>query len=120
MDAVAISAGDQAEAIAARHGGENFARAGDQLGAKRGIMFAPRGVGGVPMVFGQTGGAVHVIPVGRIVFGELVDAPGDAHFAEHGEIRGRIGVERIEQRAVPIEQHAFDFGFCGAGHAAST
>ena len=84
VHAVAISAGDQAEAIAARHGGEHSTRAGNQFRAKRGIMLAPRGVGGVPRGFAQTGGAGHVLPVGRMMFRELVEAPRAAQPTETG------------------------------------
>ena len=65
-------------------------------------------VGSIPAAARQFGGAIDVVPVRRIVSREFVEAPGNIHLAEHSKVRTRIGVERVEKSAVPIEQHGFD------------
>src|ERR1700719_1110723 len=87
-------------------------------------MLAPGGVGGTPMLLRQACGAVDVVPVGGVMVSELVQTPSDAHFTEHCQVGGRIGLEGIEQSAIPVEQYAFDFVFrfvfLGRGHEPST
>jgi hypothetical protein len=73
------------------------------------VLLAPGAIGVIPTGAGQFGGAIDAIPVGGIVAGEVVEGPGNAHFAEHGEIGGGIGTIGIEERAVPIEKDALDF-----------
>ena len=72
------------------------------------VLFAPGAVGVVPASARQFCGAIDAIPVGRIVASEIVERPGNAHFAEHGEIGGGIGVVGIEESAVPVEEDAAD------------
>jgi len=104
--AVAVSAGDKAEAVAFRYVRENAARAGDELRAMPGVLLAPGRVRIAPAVTGQARRAIDAIPIRRIVGSEFVESPGDAHFPEHGEIRGGISGKGIDEGAVPIEEHA--------------
>src|ERR1700692_380752 len=74
-------------------------------------MLAPGSVCGTPMPLREACGAVDVVPVGRIMLGELVQTPSDAHFTEHCQVGGRIGLEGIEQGSIPVKEDAFDFVF---------
>jgi hypothetical protein len=74
----------------------------------RGVLFAPSAVGVVPSSARQLGGAIDAIPIGGIMAGEVFQGPRDAHFAEHGEIRGGIGAIGVEESAVPVEEDAAD------------
>ncbi len=71
-----------------------------------GVMEAPDLVGGIPFCAWEIGGAIDVIPVGGIVLFEFRKAPGNLHFAEHGEVRGGVGGVRVEEGAVPVEEDA--------------
>lgn len=106
MDAVAITAGDEAQRVAIADACEDAASAGNELGILLGIVFAPDVVGGGPFVLGKSRGAIDAIPIGRIVLFEFGEAPGNAHGAKHGEIGGSIGGVGIEKSAVPIEEDA--------------
>src|SRR5260221_7138598 len=90
MDAVAIAAGDEAQSVAASELGEDAACAGEKLGAMVGVVFAPDFVGGVPFIAREICGAIDVVPVGGIVMFKFGDAPGDLHFAEHGQVGGGV------------------------------
>src|SRR5258707_13858346 len=68
----------------------------------RGVLFAPGTVGIAPTSARQFGGPIDAIPVGGIVAGKVVEGPGNAHFAEHGEIGGGIGAVGIGAAASPI------------------
>ncbi len=82
----------------------------------RGVLFAPSAVGIIPAGAGQFGGAIDAIPIRGIVTSKIVESPGDAHFAEHGEIGGGIGAVGIEERAVPIEKDALNFSVWASAH----
>src|SRR6266852_2578567 len=80
------------------------------------ILFAPGAVGIIPSSPRQLGGTIYVVPVRRIVPGEILQAPGDSHFAEHCEVSRRIRLVGIKERAVPIEEHALDRADSSCGH----
>jgi len=109
VNTFAISAGDQAESVAAGQLGQDAAGAGQEFGAMFGVMFAPDSVGGVPLGARQIRGSINVVPVGRIVLLELGHAPGDVHFGEHGEVGGGVGGVGVEECAVPVEENAFEW-----------
>ena len=73
------------------------------------VAEAPGFVGGVPFGVRKLGGAIDVVPVGRIVLFEFGDAPGNLHFAKHGEVSGGIGSVGVKERAVPVEQDALQW-----------
>ena len=73
------------------------------------VAEAPGLVGGVPFGARKLGGAVDVVPVGRIVPFEFGDAPGNLHFAKHGEVSGGIGGVGVKESAVPVEQDASEW-----------
>ena len=108
MDAAAIAAGDEAEVVAFADARKDAPGACDEFRFLFGVIFAPNLVRVVPFVFRQFCGAIDEIPVRRIVLFELGEAPGNAHGAEHGEVSGGVGLVGIEQRAVPIEEDAFE------------
>ena len=107
--AVAVAAGDEAEGVAPRKQRKNPARTGKQFGAMAAVAEAPGFVGGVPFGVRKLGGAIDVVPVGRIVLFEFGDAPGNLHFAKHCEVSGGIGSIRVEEGAVPVEEDALDW-----------
>src|SRR6202022_3903985 len=81
----------------------------------RGVLLAPGARGVIPASARQFGGAIDAIPVRRVMAGEVLQSPGNAHFAEHGEIGGGICAVGIEERAVPVEEDALDLAvWCGA------
>src|ERR1700738_593340 len=82
----------------------------------RGVLLAPGSVGVIPASARQFGGAIDAIPVRRIVACEVLQSPGNAHFAEHGEIGGGIGAVGIEERAGPVEEDALNFSVCRCAH----
>src|SRR5213082_3397197 len=110
MDPLAVSVGDEGEVVMSAEAGENSASDGDELWTVFGVILAPDLVGGGPFVFGKFGGAIDAIPVRRIVLFEFGEAPGNAHGAEHGEVGGSVGGVGVEERAVPIEEVAFESG----------
>ena len=107
VDAVAVAAGDEAEIVMSAESRENATSTSDEFWILLAVVFTPDLIGGGPIVFGQFSGAIDAIPVGRIVRFEFVEAPRDAHGAEHGEIGGRVGGVRVEESAVPVEEDAF-------------
>src|ERR1700758_449103 len=71
MNAVAISAGDKAESVAARQLSEDAAGASQEFGTMFGVMFAPGLVGGVPLSAWEVGGLIDAVPVWGIVLLEF-------------------------------------------------
>src|SRR5882672_7504826 len=116
MDAVAVAAGDEAEVVMRAETRENATGAGDEFWILLAVVFAPDLIGGGPFVFGKLCGALDAIPVRRIVLFEFGEAPRNAHGAEHGEVGGSVGGEGVEERAVPIEEDAFEGGIILYGH----
>src|ERR1700730_14892790 len=122
--AVAVTAGHQAQLVAAAHGGKDLKSASDQLCTESLILFTSRRVSVEEEPISAEWGDVDVVPVRGVMLAELVQTPDDSHFVEHRQVGGGIGVEGIEQSAVPIEEDAFDlvfrFVFPGGGHEPST
>src|SRR2546430_14038965 len=116
MDAVAVAAGDEAEVVVSAESRENATRASDEFWIVFGVILAPDLVGGGPFVFRKFGGAIDAIPIRRIVLFEFGEAPRNAHGAEHGEVGGSVGGMGVEERAVPIEENAFEGGIIFCGH----
>src|SRR5258707_4847497 len=109
VNAAAISAGDQAESVAAVQLSKDAARAGQEFGAMFGVLFPPDLGGSGPLGARQVLGLIDVIPVWRILLLEFGYTPGDLHFSEHGEVGGGVGGVGVEEGAVPVEEDAFDW-----------
>ena len=73
-----------------------------------GVVEAPDAVGASPVGAGQTRSAIDAIPIGRIVALEVGKGPGNAEGAEHREVGGGIGLEGVEECAVPIKEDGAD------------
>src|SRR2546423_11615638 len=84
---------------------EHATHSGHKMRIVFGVVMAPNAIGIIPASTGKFGSAVHAVPIRRIMAGELLKAPRDAHFAKHGEVCGGIGRVGIQQGTVPIEQH---------------
>ncbi len=108
VDAVAVAAGDEPQSMAASKLAEHTTCAGKEFGPLSGVVLAPDLVGGVVFRARKIGGAIDVVPVGRIVPFEFGEAPGNLHFSEHGQVRGGVGGIGIQERAVPVEEDAFE------------
>jgi len=50
---------------------------------------------------------------------EIVVLGRDAHLVEHRQVRGRVGVVGIDQRAIPVEENSFNAAFSFRGHRSS-
>src|SRR5258708_6865597 len=61
-------------------------------------------------------GAVHTVPVGRIVALQLRHTPTHPQSAEHVHVGICVRLERIKQSSVPVEQHMFYRGLIFHGH----
>src|SRR6267142_736440 len=94
---------------------EDPTRSGHQLRPVLCIMRTPGAVCILPALPGKFRSAVNLIPVRRVIVLKLLDSPCDAHLLEHGKVRGCIGVVRIDECAVPVEENAFKglLSFCG-------
>src|SRR5690242_373709 len=82
-DAVAIAARDYSELMARAEMLEDTAGSRHKLRTMRGVLLAPGAVGVVPTSTREFRGAIDAIPVRRVMTGEVVERPTDAHFAEH-------------------------------------
>src|SRR5437867_11045107 len=98
------------------HSCENPTRTGDQLRPMRCIVRAPDAVRVIPALPGQPCSAINLIPVRGIVFFEFLEPPRDAHLLEHCQIRRGVGLVRIDERAIPVEENSFDGVFAFLKH----
>ena len=96
VHAVAIATGDETKSMAPRKQRKNPAHTGKEFGTMAAVAEAPGFVGGVPFGARKLRRAIDVVPIGRIVLFEFGDAPGNLHFAKHGEVGGRIGAVGVE------------------------
>ena len=106
-DTGAVSTGNQSDPESALHRAQHSQRARLQLRLMVAVELHPQAIRFFPFRSRQSHGAVHTVPVRRIVLFQQVHAPRQSERAKHVCIRLRIGFKRIEQSAVPIEQHAF-------------
>src|SRR3989441_5328625 len=96
---------------------ENPTRTGAQLRPMRGIVGAPDAVRVIPALRGNPRRAINLIPVRGIVFFEFLEPPRDAHLLEHCQIRRGVGLVRIDERAIPVEENSFDGVFAFRKHS---
>jgi len=116
VDAVAVATCDEAEIVMSAESSENATSTSDESWILFAVVFAPDLIGGGPLVLGKFRGAINAIPVGRVVRFEFVEAPGNAHGAEHGEVGGGVSGMGVEKSAVPIEEDTFERGIVFCGH----
>src|SRR3954467_9390090 len=88
--------------------GEHGAHTCQKTRTVLGVVPAPETVGVVPASARQFGGAIDAVPVWGIVTRKVLKTPRDAHFAKHGEISRGVGLVGVEERAVPVEEHALN------------
>src|SRR6266852_9706439 len=77
------------------------------------IRGAPNAVSLVPAFLRNTRSAVNRVPVRRIVALQFCKSPIQSHGAEQIKVSLRIGVVGIDQRAIPIKEHAGEGVFGG-------
>src|SRR3981189_2874432 len=82
----------------------------------RTVKLHPQAVGLFPFRARQTRGAVHVVPVRRVMPFQLGNAPFHPQRGEHVGVGLRVGFEGIEQRSVPVEEYAFQYALSVHGH----
>ena len=111
VNAIAITAGDQAEVVVAREKGEHAASARQEFRSVTSVVRAPDLVRGIVFGARQICSAIYVVPVRGIMLLEFGDTPWNLHFGEHRQICGGVGGVGIEQSAVPIEEDALQRGF---------
>src|SRR5713101_6819351 len=68
-------------------------------------MLSPDAVCFFPPRAGKPRRTIHPVPIGRVMALEVFYSPGDSDLAEHRQKRLRIGMKRIKQRSVPVEQN---------------
>src|SRR6266436_5478652 len=82
----------------------------------RTVKLHPQAVGLYPFRARQARGAVHVVPVRRVMPFQLGNAPFHPQRGEHVDVGLRVGFEGIEQRSVPVEEYAFQYALSVHGH----
>jgi hypothetical protein len=109
VHAITVATGNETKSMVAGKQRKNPARTRKEFGTMAAVAESPGFVGGVPFGARKLCGAIDVVPVGRIVPFEFGDAPGNLHFAKHGQVGGGIGSVGVKKSAVPVEQDALEW-----------